>query len=112
MDKKMMHQFIDETWDAWIRKASLTEFDKPTADAQTEPSTSTDEAVSEDETTPTKRAVRTKSSGDKVYMVDDETMTKRWISSPDVLKGLGFNLEDVTEIEDMELAKYRQSASA
>src|SRR5207253_5708174 len=36
-----------------------------------------------------KRVVRTKSSGDRVYYLDDDKMTRQWVTNPDVLKGLG-----------------------
>src|SRR5688572_24148144 len=54
-----------------------------------------------------KRVVRTKASGDRVYMVDEEKKTRHWITNPDVLKNLGFELGDVKEIDDTEMLKYQ-----
>lgn len=54
-----------------------------------------------------KRVVRTKSSGDRVYVLDDDKKTRQWITNPDVLKGIGFEIEDVEEVEDNELLKYQ-----
>ena len=54
-----------------------------------------------------KRVARTKTSGDKVYLLDEKTKEKRWISSDKVLKGLGFNFSDVEEISDSELSGYK-----
>lgn len=54
-----------------------------------------------------KRVVRTKASGDRVYMIDEEKKTRHWITNPAVLKGLGFELGDVAEVEDTEMLKYQ-----
>lgn len=58
-----------------------------------------------------KRVVRTKSSGDRVYMLDDVKKTRQWVTNPDVLTGLGFEIADVVDVDDSELLKY-QMASA
>lgn len=58
------------------------------------------------------RVVRSKSTGDKVYLLNDKEMTKRWVLSPEVLSGMGFTFSDVTEIPDEELAKYGQATAA
>ena len=53
-----------------------------------------------------RRMVRTKSSGDRVYMLDETKKTRQWIYDPLVLESLGFELSDVGEVEDNELLKY------
>ena len=53
-----------------------------------------------------KRVVRTKSTGDRVYMLTDADNSRRWITNPEVLKGLGFEMGDITEVDDSELMKY------
>lgn len=58
-----------------------------------------------------KRVVRTKSSGDRVYMLDEVKKTRQWVTNPDVLQGLGFEISDVVDVDDSELLKY-QMASA
>lgn len=58
-----------------------------------------------------KRVVRTKSSGDRVYYIDEEKKTRQWITNPDVLTSLGFGMEDVTDVEDAELLKYQMAAA-
>jgi hypothetical protein len=58
-----------------------------------------------------KRAVRTKSQGDKVFYLDEEKKTRQWVTNPDVLDSLGFKIEDVTEIDDMELMRYQLSSA-
>ena len=60
-----------------------------------------------------KRVVRTKSSGDRVYLLDDtqDPKTRSWVTNPEVLKGLGFEIEDVKEVDDAELLKYAMSAA-
>lgn len=54
-----------------------------------------------------KRAVRTKTSGDRVYLLDEEKKTRRHIATMEVLQGLGFEPGDVVEIEDSELFRYQ-----
>lgn len=58
-----------------------------------------------------KRVVRTKSSGDRVYFIDEDKKTRQWITNPKVLEGLGFTLTDVKEIEDSELLQYQMAAA-
>lgn len=58
-----------------------------------------------------KRAIRTKTGGDRVYLLDDVKKTRQWVTNPEVLKKLGFELEDVTEIDEAELMKYQMSAA-
>lgn len=53
-----------------------------------------------------KRAVRTKTSGDKVYLLDEVKKTRQWVTTGEVLTGLGFDQADVTEVDDTELYKY------
>lgn len=57
-----------------------------------------------------KRAVRTKSSGDRVFMLDETKKTRQWVSKPEVLEAQGFSMNDVVEIEDTELLGYTQDA--
>lgn len=54
-----------------------------------------------------KRAARTKASGDRVYMLDEAKKTRHWVTNPEVLKSLGFELKDVVEVEDVEMLKYQ-----
>lgn len=56
-----------------------------------------------------KRVVRTKSSGDRVYLLDDVKKTRSWVTNPDILKSLGFELTDVGEVDDAEFLKYQMN---
>lgn len=58
-----------------------------------------------------KRVVRTKSSGDRVYLLDDVKKTRQWVTNPDILTNLGFVMDDVTEVDDTELLKYQMAAA-
>lgn len=58
-----------------------------------------------------KRVVRTKSSGDRVYLIDEVAKTRHWITNPEVLQGLGFEMTDVVDVEDNELLKYQMGAA-
>lgn len=58
-----------------------------------------------------KRVVRTKSSGDRVYYIDEEKKTRQWVTNGEILGKLGFEMEDVVEIEDGELLKYNMASA-
>jgi hypothetical protein len=58
-----------------------------------------------------KRVVRTKSTGDRVYLIDETAKTKAWVTSPEILTKLGFELGDVDDIEDSEMLGYAMTAS-
>lgn len=58
-----------------------------------------------------KRVIRTKSTGDRVYLIDEKAKTKAWVTSPEVLEKLGFGLNDVEDVEDKDLVGYAMTAS-
>lgn len=58
-----------------------------------------------------KRVVRTKSTGDRVYLIDETAKTKAWVTSPEILTKLGFELSDVQDVEDSEMLGYAMTAS-
>lgn len=58
-----------------------------------------------------KRVVRTKSTGDRVYLVDETAKTKAWVTSPDILEKLGFSMADVQDVDDKDLIGYAMTAS-
>lgn len=62
---------------------------------------------SEQELSKDKRVVRTKSSGDRVYLIDEVKKTRQWVTNPDILKKLGFEITDVTEVADNELLAFQ-----
>lgn len=71
--------------------------------------------VSEDADGPTRpdqaadqRVVRTKSTADRVYVIDETKKTRQWVTNPQVLESLGFTMADVTEITDDEMLNYQQ----
>lgn len=53
-----------------------------------------------------KRVVRTKSSGDRVYLLDENQKTRQWVTNGDILQALGFEFGDVVDVDDNELMKY------
>lgn len=57
------------------------------------------------------RIVRTKSSGDRVYYLDEDKKTRQWVTNPQVVDDLGFRMEDVQEVDDEELLKYQMAAA-
>lgn len=58
-----------------------------------------------------KRVIRTKSTGDRVYLIDEVAKTKAWVTSPEILTKLGFELSDVQDVEDSTLLGYAMTAS-
>lgn len=58
-----------------------------------------------------KRVIRTKSTGDNVYEVDDVAKTKRWVKNPQVLEALGWQMSDVQDLGDEALLGYAMGAS-
>lgn len=58
-----------------------------------------------------RRAVRTDSQGDRVFLLDETTKKRHWITNPEVLAGLGFSGEDVEKIDDVELLKYQMAVA-
>lgn len=59
-----------------------------------------------------KRMVRTKTSGDTVYFLDEAKKTRQRIlgsqkhPGPELVESLGFGMDDVVEVDDTELFKY------
>ena len=58
-----------------------------------------------------KRVVRTKQTGDRVYLLDENKKTRQWVYSPEVLQSIGFEMSDVIEIDDLELSRYSMGAA-
>jgi hypothetical protein len=54
------------------------------------------------------RVVRTPSTADRVYLLNDEAKTRQWVTNPEVLASLGFTLADVVEMDDNQLLEYQQ----
>jgi hypothetical protein len=92
MTREEAHKLIDKLYD--IEPAVTTEDGAIEAEVVEAPKRVLPEG---------KRVVRTKSSGDRIYMIDDVKKTRQWVTNPDVLKGLGFEFGDVVEINDTEL---------
>lgn len=63
------------------------------------------------ETPKGKRVIRTKSTGDRVYVIDEVAKTKAWVTSPEILTKLGFELSDVEDVDDKDLLGYAMIAS-
>lgn len=55
------------------------------------------------------RVARTKTQGDKVYLLDDNNKTRSWVTSPEILAGLGFEMGDVVEVDDVEFLRYQMA---
>lgn len=58
-----------------------------------------------------KRVVRTKTSGDRVYLLDEVKKTRQWITNTEVLDEMGFIMADVVEVDDVTFLKYEQASA-
>lgn len=96
MNREQAHNLVDQIFDA--NDASGITFADP-------------ESPVKPERTDGKRVVRTKSTGDRVYLIDPEAKTKQWVTSPEILASLEFELADVEDLEDAELVEYRMAPS-
>jgi hypothetical protein len=106
MTREEAHNLVDNLFD---NEHSTT--DVP-ANAGVAHVTVTDQVI---DATPTrvlpegKRVVRTKSSGDRVFLLDDNEKTRQWVTNEKVLASLGFEFSDVGEIEDDKLTEFRMA---
>lgn len=98
VDVANLRKMLDETVTQWAAGVSPT--DSPDAAVEDKPLR-----------TDGKRAVRTKSTGDRVYLIDDNAKTKAWITSPEIMAKLGFDMSDVVDLEDSELISYEMKPS-
>lgn len=98
--REFVHAAVEEAITQWTAGA---------APEQTSPTSTNTEVIDETpvRTLPEgKRVVRTKSSGDRVYLIDENGKTRHWVTNLEVLKDQGFEMEDVVELEENELMKY------
>lgn len=99
IDVAGLRKMLDDTVTQWAAGVSPTDAEPSPANELTE---AKDRKLPEG-----KRVVRTKTSGDRVYLLDEEKQTRQWVTNVDVLKKLGFELSDVTEVDDNELLKFQ-----
>ncbi len=106
IDVQGLRAVIDEAITKWAAGANA---DKPeVASPENEISEVIDEPTAPARVLPEgKRVVRTKSSGDRVYCLDEVKKTRQWVTNPEILAGLGFEPNDVVTVEDDELLKYQ-----
>jgi len=120
MDREEAHKLVDlifdqkdssatvDASDMWPENSmpAMTPFEEIEVETETEPA----EPI-EDEAPADKRVVRSNSSGDRVYLLDEIQKTRQWVTNPEVLAGLGFTSQDVQEIEDIKLLEYKMAAA-
>lgn len=99
VDVTQLRKLIEEAITQWVAGGSADVSPEPTA------------AVEDKPRTDGKRAVRTKSTGDRVYLIDDNLKTKAWITSPEIMTKLGFEMSNVEDVEDSTLVGYQMSPS-
>lgn len=100
VDVTQLRKIIDEAITQWVAGGSADVSPEPTSAVEDKP-----------ERTDGKRAIRTKSTGDRVYLIDDNAKTKAWVTSPEILTKLGFTMNDVVDLEDSVLVSYQMSPS-
>ncbi len=106
MDVTALRKAIDEVITQWASGAEPS-----TAPTPANEITEVKDDVPQRNLPKDKRVVRTKTSGDRVFLLDEKAKTRQWITSPTILEGLGFEHSDVAEVEDMELLKYNMAAA-
>jgi hypothetical protein len=105
MDIVGLHKLIEE-WAAKEREklSSATFTDQVTM----EPASAPEEAR---ELPKDKRVVRTRSQGDRVYLLDEVKKTRQYVATPELVDSQGFTMNDVVEVDDAELIKYQMAAA-
>lgn len=99
MDIQELHKLIDD-WAAKQPKVTISTASE--ASVEVSPEDKPEKADGQ-------RVVRTKTSGDRVYLLDEEKKTRQWVTNPDVLRSYGFEAADVSEVDDTELLKYNMA---
>lgn len=98
MTRDEAHKLIDQLFDAQEPTAVVTMPEEP------------EEPAEERKLPEGKRVVRTKSQGDRVYLLDEIKKTRHWLTKPEILEAQGFTMADVGEVTDTELAAYAMAA--
>lgn len=91
-----LHQLVDQ-WAAEER--AIEEGNQPALQEETE--------VEVAPRTDGKSVAKTKTSGDRVYLLDSVNKTRQWVTNPDILTALGFTMADVSELDEAEFLKYQ-----
>lgn len=95
MDREQAHKLVDQLFD----------------NIQLSPSVEHETEELKKELPKDKRVVRTPTSGDRVYLLDEVKKTRQWIASGEVLSGLGYDQSDVQDETDANLYKYSMGAT-
>lgn len=93
MDRETAHKLVDQIYDLENTITPDAPAEAPAETAKPKPEN--------------QRVVRTKTSGDRVYLIDEVKKTRQWLTNPDVLEKAGFTAADVVEITDEEALKYQ-----
>lgn len=95
-----LHQLIDQ----WAADERATQETPAAAEAEivAEPVRITPEG---------QRVVRTKTQGDRVFLLDDNKKTRQWLTKPEIVGGVGFSMADVQEVDETEFLKYNMGAA-
>lgn len=107
IDVSELHRLIDE----WAAKQPTISFTGTAPTIYATPPQRGEAVESKPEPPKDKRLVRTKSSGDRVYLLDEVKKTRQWITKPELVDALGFTMADVVDIDDAELFKYAMGAA-
>lgn len=106
MNREEAHKLVNQLFDLYDQAELLG------TPAENEQNTNIEEVATQPRVLPEgKRAVRTKSSGDRVYLLDEVKKTRQWVTTGENLTALGFEMEDVIEVDDKELLGYNMAAA-
>jgi hypothetical protein len=106
MNREEAHKLVDQLYDLQSKTEGTLSVGMSTPASSAPVEAPTEEAVVERVLPEGKRVVRTKSTGDRVYLLDEVQKTRRWVTSPEMLQAVGFEQVDVVEVDDSELLKY------
>lgn len=101
IDVANLRKMLDDTVTQWAAGVSPTD----------SPDTAIVDTPEKPVRTDGKRAVRTKNTGDRVYLIDDNTKSKAWVTTAEILSKLGFEMNDVQDLDDSELVQYTMMPS-
>lgn len=105
IDVTALRKLVDEAITKWAAGTAPTDAPSP-ANEITEVKDEPERVLPEG-----KRVVRTKSTGDRVYLLDENKKTRAWVTNSQILDQLGFVMEDVVEVDDNELLNYQMVAA-
>ena len=106
MDYNKLRELLNKAVDEWVATQPTFTVSSTAEPVQVNVPVPTEEVEVERVFPEGKRVVRTKTSGDRVYELDEVAKTRRWVTNGDILTAFGWQQADVVAIDDSEILKY------